>query len=212
MSESQSHGFLVQYQILENIYGYIELDSSRYTSKHDLCSDYNDVDPDRCNISIKTTLSKKRVDMGDARRVFNSLNEDNLNMIVVHLKQVDTMKKIESVVQVNLTAQGQLLFGNITCSDIETLDSMVKQKDLDNGTRKLFNIHLNEKSKYIQFNIKIDSKQRRLQCSFFDFPTFMKENPSLIVHRSDGPVFRGVKIEDVESGKRKRNKKNKNIQ
>jgi hypothetical protein len=44
MSESQSHGFLVQYQILENIYGYIELDSSRYTSKHDLCSDYNDVD------------------------------------------------------------------------------------------------------------------------------------------------------------------------
>lgn len=207
MSESQSHGFLIQFQILKNIYGYIELDSSRYTSKYDLCSEYNDVDPDRCNISIKATVSKKRVDMGDALRVFNSLKEDNLNMIVVHLEQNETMKKIVSVVQLNLTSQRELLFGEILCLDIKKLNSMVKQKDMDIEA-EAFKIHLNQKLKYIQFNIKIDTQQRRLQCSFFNFPAFLLENPSLIVHQSNGPVFRGVKMDDVVSGKRKRNKKN----
>ena len=207
MSESQSHGFLIQNQILKKYYDYIELDSSRYTSKYDLCSEYNNVDPDRCNISIKSTVSKKRVDMGDALRVFNSSKEDNLNMIVVHLVQDETKKKIVSVVQVNLTSQRELLFGEILCSDIETLKFMVKQKDMENEARE-FTKHLNQKLKYIQLNIKIDTKQRRLQCSFFNFPAFLLENQSLIVHQSNGPVFRGVKLDDVVSGKRKRNKKN----
>ena len=213
MVESQSYGFIIQRHILEYLYGYKEYDESPgYTAKYDLMSQYNDVDVDACNISIKTTGNKKRVDMGDALRVFDSVSDSSepLNMIVVNYIQKDKLKEVTTIVQANLSQKVQLLFGEIKKNDIEELIALVKKKNPskdDIAKRKSLNLDLNKKSTHIQFNAKIGSNQKRLQCSFFDFPKFLIENPTLIVHKGDSTNFRGLKIPEIISERRQFKKK-----
>lgn len=209
MPESQSHGFLFENQILKDIYGSMNATTEGYIKKYDLDAIHNHIDTVAYNLSIKSTGSN-RVDMGSALRVYDSLSDEPFSLINVSYTQVGETKKVTNVVQVDLTNGRELLFGNVKREDIEKLDTMVKQKspeETDICLRKIYNKELNNKSKYIQFNAKVDKKQRRLQCSFPAFFRFLIENQSLILHRSEGAKFRGVVIEDVETGPRERKRK-----
>ena len=183
-NEVQHHGFRWEQEVLRNIY---KTDPSKikYTNEMDLPGELNN----GVNLSIKTTGSYT-VCMADCLRFFDSLHGEHkkLHLMVILYKQVSDKKVIERVVQLDLTNSTKLLFGDVTRKELEELVKKVKEvpsnrKPTDKEHKEMYEIRdkLQAKLKHIMLNIKCNSTQSRVQCSFNKFKKFLEENNNLIV-------------------------------
>jgi hypothetical protein len=212
-TEVQSHGFCWERDLLLNIYRIStdDLSKIKYTNKADLPSELNAID--NCDLSIKTTCNENVVCMADCLRVFDAVSSGTpLHLVVIHYKQNDltNTKRIISIVEVDLTSSSDILFGTLTRADIEKLDNAVKsvphkRKPTQEEHSMMYTIRneLQSRSGAIYFNIKCDSRQSRLQCSFNRFKEFLDAHPSRIVARSETNEFRGGVIQlEIPSSRR----------
>jgi hypothetical protein len=188
-----------------------ELKKIKYNSKSDLPRALNRKDD--VDLSIKTTGSPNAIGMADCLRLHDAVSSGNpLHMTVVHYKQCDDKKTkaIVSITEVNLTNSVELLFGSITQGQLVTLDKAVKavpqsRSPTPEEYQKMYSIRdsLQPMSGAIHLDIKCNSQQSRLQCSFNRFQAFLKENPDRIIEQSTSGSFRGGNvIEVIESGRR----------
>jgi hypothetical protein len=211
MPEVQKHGFTLQDDMLRNVYGATdaELTSIGYTSAMDLPAKFNHIDG--VNLSIKATSSANTVCMGDCLRIFDETHSETpFHMTVIQHKQVGSKKVIVKLTEVNLTNSGALLFGTVTRAEIQGLDRLVKtvpqkRKPTPEERKQMYALRdrLKKTSGAILFNIKCNSTQSRLQCSFNKFKKFIEENPSRIIAESTTATFRGGAIlQEIESGPR----------
>jgi hypothetical protein len=202
-NEVQKHGFVWEKDILCNIYGATkeELKEIKYTNRIDLPAHLNRLD--KCNISVKTTKDENTVCMADCLRVFDAVSSGTpKHMVVVHYEQIQNIKKIINITEVDLTDTRDLLFGTLTRSQIEELDKLVKSVPKGRAPNPQEKNEIDSLRDYLRglsgailLNVKIDSKnQRRLQCSFNNFPQFLEENPERIVATSNTNEFRGGTI------------------
>lgn len=216
MPEVHKHGFSWEKSLLCGVYGAKEeeLKGVGYTCKTDLPAALNRLDAG-VGVSIKTAGLTNAVCMGDCLRVFDATSSaDPLHMTVVHYSQDDATgtKKLESVTEVDLTGSAPLLFGPITRAELEALDRAVKavpQKRSptaeEHAAMYALRNALLPHCKAIHLDIKCNSQQSRLQCSFSrsSFQQFLAEHPERVVARSTSAEFRGGHIvEQVASARR----------
>ncbi len=202
--EVQAHGFSWEKEILCNIYGATteELKKIKYTSKMDLPADLNHLD--KCDVSVKTSCSPNAVCMADCLRVFDSVSGGkSIHMVVVQYDQDDTdkTKNVKTITEVDLTNSRDALFGALTRSQIEELDTVIKavpqkRKPTEEEYDKMYALRdsLQKSSGAIHLDIKCNSTQSRLQCSFNRFQQFVEKNPTRRIARSDTNEFRGGAI------------------
>jgi hypothetical protein len=213
MPEVQLHGFTWQNDFMRNVYGVTEEEITQipYTAETDLPAAYNRLG--NVPVSFKASCSLNTVCMGDCLRVFDSVNtESPLHATVIHYEQDDVrkVKKLKHVTEVNLTNSREILFGSLTREEIERLDKLVKtvpqkRKPTAEEHAALYALQaeLQAKSGAIYMNIKCDSQQSRLQCSFNKFQKFLLAYPDRIVAQSDTCEFRGHRVmEELASGRR----------
>jgi hypothetical protein len=214
MPEVQKHGFSWEKDLIRNVYGATEeeLASIKYTSKMDLPATLNH--KDGVDVSIKTTCSLNAVCMADCLRVYDEVSSGKpLHLTVVTYKQNDETqtKTITNIVEVDLTNSVTELFGTLTRVELEELDRAVKAIPKGSSPTKeikesLQSLHasLQKKSGAIYMNIKCDSKsQRRLQCSFNRFQTFLKDHTSRIIAQSTTAEFRDGRLTETISSSRR---------
>ena len=202
--EVQLHGFSWEKEILRNVFGVTEaeLKEIKYTSKMDLPAHINRLD--NCDVSIKTSCSQNVVCMADCLRVFDAVSSGKpIHMVVIYYLQDDTSntKKIINITEVDLTDSRDLLFGTLTRCQIEELDKLVKsvpqkRKPTEEEYNNMYSLRdsLQNLSGAIHLDIKCNSTQSRLQCSFNRFQQFVEKNPLKIVAKSNTNEFRGGTI------------------
>ena len=209
--EVQLHGFTWEKDILLNVFKATneELNDISYTNKIDLPSKLNKLGD--YDVSVKTTKQLNSVCMADCLRLFNTVSSGkNIHMVVLFYKQIGDIKKLESVTEIDLTSTKELLFGDLTYEEIKELDRLVKlipQKRSptleEHQNMYILRNLLQKRSKAILLNIKCDSTQSRLQCSFNKFSLFIKENSSLIIEQNNTNELHGEKIKsEILSSKR----------
>ena len=218
MPEVQKHGFSWERNLIKEVYGASEeeLKSIKYTNKMDLPAALNRLD--HVNLSIKTSCAPNTVCMADCLRIFDSVSkEEPIHMAVLHYQQNDETKtkKLTSIVEVNLTNSREALFGSLTRDDIVRLDKLVKsvpQKRKptpeEHATLYALQKELQAKSGAIYLNIKCNSQQSRLQCSFNKFQEFLTSHKDRVIAESKTSEFRGKTIlQEVVSARRQFKKK-----
>lgn len=218
MPENQAHGKSWEKEIALNVFGVSEEDNNlnTHTARHDIPGKHNRLD-EGVNVSIKTT-GGDTVCMSDVRRVFENVgNVERLHMVVIMYNQnhSKSTKKINRIVEIDLTNSRKLLFGTATIDVINELVEYVKSVPNDmtaqhKATYKRMAKDIRTKyGGYISYAPKVDSKgQRRIQCCIPKFSNFVKENPHLVIAESQTGEFRGGSItEEIVSPPRKRNKK-----
>jgi hypothetical protein len=180
-----------------------------YTNKIDLPARFNRLDG--IDKSIKTTGKKGMVCMGDCKRLYTAVSsESRFHMIVIMFEQVGNTKKLVEIVELDLTSSRESLFGDLTLEEIESLDRVVKavpqkRRPTPEEHKHMYSIRdeLQKKSGAIHLDIKCDSKQSRLQCSFNRFQAFLEKNPERIVARSATNEFRGGRVSmEIQSSRR----------
>ena len=204
--ESQAHGFIWERSVLEGVY---KIPPGSYTRQHDVGADENIISPG-VNVSIKTSGGKS-VDMGDARRVYNSL--ESLNLILIHYKQDGEEKVLKSVLEVDLTDAREVLFGSLSFAEISEFHEQLRgippgRPSVEAVLRyKTIASELNARSGAVKLRPKVDSgRQRRLQCSFPDFARFCAANPARVITKNTAGILRGFQIPlRILSGLRIRN-------
>jgi hypothetical protein len=214
-TEVQGHGFTWEQQLITNVYNatpdQLKQKGVKYTSKMDLPSNCNNLD--KCDVSIKTTCSPNAVCMADCLRVFDSVSSGTpIHLTVVYYAQDDTTntKKVKSIVEIDLTNSCQLLFGTLTRAQVAELDSLVKsvpqkRSPTPEEYARMYSLRdtLQGQSGAIHLDIKCNSQQSRLQCSFNRFQTFIEANPVRVVAKSDTSDFRGGSISpEIPSSRR----------
>jgi hypothetical protein len=198
--EVQAHGFSWQNEIICNVYGATnkELKQIKYNSKMDLPANLNHLD--KCDLSIKTSGSPNAVCMADCLRVYDSMSSGNtIHMVLInYIQDSINTKKIVSITEVDLTNSHNLLFSTITRSQLEELDKLVKsvpqkRKPTEEEYNKMYSLRdsLQKLSGAIHLDIKCNSTQSRLQCSFNHFQEFIEKNPERIIATSMTNEFRG---------------------
>jgi hypothetical protein len=202
--EVQAHGFSWEKEIITNIYRATneELKEIKYTSKPDLPAKFNRLD--NCDISVKTTGSKNAVCMGDCLRVFDAVSSGKpIHAVVIHYIQDDAtnQKKVSNIIEIDLSDSRDLLFGTLSRSQLEDLDKAVKsvpqkRKPTEEEYKKMYSMRdsMQELSGAIHLDIKCNSTQSRLQCSFNRFQQYIEKNSSKIIAKSDTNEFRGGSI------------------
>ena len=202
--EVQLHGIIWEKDFLRNVFGVTkkELEEMKYTSKMDLPAHINRLD--NCDVSIKTSCSQNVVCMADCLRVFDAVSSGKpIHMVVIYYLQDDTSntKKIINITEVDLTDSRDLLFGTLTRCQIEELDKAVKsvpqkRKPTEEEYNNMYSLRdsLQNLSGAIHLDIKCNSTQSRLQCSFNRFQQFVEKNPLKIVAKSNTNEFRGGTI------------------
>jgi hypothetical protein len=225
MPEVHKHGFSWEKSLLCGVYGAQEgeLKGLGYTCKTDLPGALNRLEPG-VGVSIKTAGLSNAVCMGDCLRVFDAVSSaaaahDKLHMTLVHYEQDDAagVKKLAAVTEVDLTGSAAALFGDVSRTELEALDRAVKavpQKRSPTAEEHAAMYTLRDallpRCRAIHLDIKCNSQQSRLQCSFSRaaFQRFLAENPERVVARSSTAEFRGGRIvEEVTSGRRVFNSK-----
>jgi hypothetical protein len=202
--ENQKHGFLVEDEIRQVVFGLTE--KSQYTSIHDIDKHHNIFDSNE-NISIKTITGNGSLCMGCPRRIFLYPERELHTCILVRLKQDGESKVVTEIMEISLDDKAAL-FGELTVDDIQEYMTYIRKipcGKVDLATKR--EIHqkkevLNRKSGIIQFNPKVDSNtQRRVQCSI----SKLKSHPELVKYSSTVPIIRGIEIaSSFLSGIRKR--------
>ena len=196
---TQGHGFSIEKDIMRTIYHMTEeeIKSIPYTSKVDIPANLNRLD--HCDVSIKASCNPHMVCMADGLRFYDSVCSGNpIHMIVVHYRQLGDIKKITTITEIDLTDSCEALFGSLTRADIETLDRAVKavpqkKKPSEEERKTMYDIRdsLQKQSSAIHLDIKCNSTQSRLQCSFNRFQQFLESHPTRIVAKSNTHEFRG---------------------
>ena len=196
---TQGHGFSIEKDIMRTIYHMTEeeIKSIPYTSKVDIPANLNRLD--HCDVSIKTSCTPNTVCMADCLRFYDSVCSGNpIHMIVVHYRQIGDIKKITTIIEIDLTDSCEALFGSLTRVEIETLDRAVKavpqkKKPSEEDRKIMYDIRdsLQKKSGAIHLDIKCNSTQSRLQCSFNRFQQFLESHPTRVVAKSNTHEFRG---------------------
>jgi len=213
MPEVQTHGFQWERNLILEVYGASdsELKSIKYTNKMDLPAKLNHLD--KVNLSVKTSCADNTVCMADCLRIYDAVSkEEPLHMTVIHYNQDDktNTKKLKSVVEVDLTKSKDILFGTLTREEIERLDKLVKsvpQKrsptEEEHAAFYALQADLQKKSGAIYMNIKCNSQQSRLQCSFNKFQEFLETHKERIIAQTKTAEFRGKKIlDEIPSARR----------
>lgn len=216
--EVQAHGFIWENEILKHVFHATEeeLSSRKYTDKMDLDASLNRLD--NCNLSIKTSKSLNSVGMADCLRLYDIVDSGiPIHMIVIHYVQdpINKTKSVLNITEVDLTSSRELLFGHLNRSHIEELDKEVKcipqkRKPSPEESAKLCSLRdsLKPLAGYIYLNIKCNSTQSRLQCSFTNFQQFIKDNPERVIAQSNTNEFRGGTISAcIKSAQREFKKK-----
>lgn len=211
--EVQGHGFSWEKELILHVYGATneELKAIGYTSKMDLPSALNRLE--KCDISVKTSCNPNAVCMADCLRVYDAVSNGNpIHVVVVHYKQDDETgkKKIVSILEVDLTNSRELLFGSLERSHIEALDKAVKsvpqkRKPTEEEYNSMYSLRnkLQVNSGAIHLDIKCNSTQSRLQCSFNHFQSFIEKNPERLIAKSNNHEFRGGRISpEINSSRR----------
>lgn len=205
MPESQAHGFTWEKEVA-NCFGYTS-ENNRYTAAHDVPPEKNRV-LSGVAISVKTSGGKS-VDMGDICRIFAA--DTPLHCVVVFYTQIETIKKLVKIVEVNLTDAQKLLFGELTCEEINAYVDYVKGMSAEEAATKNYLVRsrsLTARSGFLAVRPKVDSKQQRVQCSFPDFQKFCDAYPERVIITSTKPELRGVGISaEIVSCRRVRNAK-----
>lgn len=213
----QKHGIFWEKELLINVYGATEeeFESINHTSRHDLPSEFNRVGD--FNLSVKVHKNKNKIDMADCRRLYEEVSSGRpIHMTAIHYCQDGNIKRIVSIIEIDLTNTGGILFGTLALGQIEDLVKEVKKipnkrRPTPEEHKSMYELqeHLQSLSGAIYLNIKCDSKsQRRLQCSFNDFQSFIENHPKLIVSKSVTNEFRGGSItREIQSENRKFTKK-----
>ena len=203
-NEVQSHGFSWERELICNVFGVTIEDYKqiKYTSKMDLPANLNRLDG--CDVSIKTSCNLNTVCMADCLRVFDAVTSGNsFHMVVVHYNQDDTnnTKNIIAITEIDLTASSDVLFGSLTRCQIEELDKLIKsipqkRKPTQEEHKKMYILRdsLQMMSGAIHLDIKCNSSQSRLQCSFNKFQEFIEKNPNKLIAKSNNNEFRGGAI------------------
>jgi hypothetical protein len=213
--EIQAHGFLWEKELLMNVYGATpeELKEIKYTSKMDLPGKYNRLG--NYDLSVKATGSNA-VCMADCLRIYDAVSSANpIHMVVIQYEQLkeekaeeaeqveekkvtNPIKKIISITEVDLTNTRELLFGTLTRTQIEDLAKLVKavpqkRKPTAEEYKNMYALRdaLQVLSGAIHLDIKCNSTQSRLQCSFNRFPQFIEKNPTKVIAKSLTNEFRG---------------------
>ena len=213
-TEVQAHGFQWEKELMVNVYGATmdELKQIRYTHKVDLPAAFNRLDG--CDLSIKTSCRPNMVCMADCLRIFDATGADTgaFRMVVVHYTQDDAMgvKRIARITELELAYSRELLFGTLTREQIETLDAMVKRvpakrKPTEEEYNDMYALRdeLQACSEAIHLDIKCNSTQSRLQCSFHRFQEFMARYPSRVIATSETNAFRGgIIVAEIQSSRR----------
>ena len=212
-TEVQSHGFRWEKELAVNVYHSteIELKNIKYTNKTDIPALLNRLDG--CDLSVKTTCSQNKVCMADCLRIFDAVSSETpLHMVVLNYKQYDESqtKKIVSIIEIDLTSSRELLFGSITRSQLEELDKAVKsvpqkRKPTEEEYTHMYRIRNQLQPQYgdIHLDIKCNSQQSRLQCSFNHFQQFIEKNPKRVIAYSHTNIFRGGEITNEISSSRR---------
>ena len=211
--EVQAHGFSWEKELITLVYGATpeELKGIKYNSKIDLPSELNRLDS--CDVSVKTSCSANAVCMADCLRMYDAVSSGKpIHLVVILYKQNDTTntKKISSIIEVDLTNLRDLLFGTLTRSQIEELDKAVKsvpqkRKPTEDEYKNMYSIRdrLQKTSGAIHLDIKCNSTQSRLQCSFNQFQSFLEKNKTRVVAKSNTNEFRGgVLSSEIKSSRR----------
>jgi hypothetical protein len=216
-TEVQSHGFSWEKDLMQNVYGVLpdDMKEIRYTNEIDLPAKYNRLDS--CDVSIKTTCNQNAVCMADCLRIYDAVSSGRqLHLTVVHYKQndADNTKTVASIIEIDLTSSQQLLFGELTRKQLEELDKAVKavpskRKPTPEEYTAMYSIRdkLQPLSGAIHLDIKCNSTQSRLQCSFNRFQSFIEKNPAIVIARSTTNQFRGGQIAAIISSARRAFKK-----
>jgi hypothetical protein len=202
----QQHGFEWEDQVKKVYMQDLSSNKIPYTSKIDLPASLNKVNG--VDLSIKTTGNKNSVCMGDALRQFDLLASGTpYHMVVVHYNQVDGIKKLAKIVEVDLT--GAKLFGSLTRAQIEKLDTMVKavpqkRKPTPEEHTAYYAFHKTLVSGPLSLAIKCNSSQSRLQVAFVGFEKYLEDNPKRVIAESTTGKFQGgVITEEIMSPRRK---------
>jgi hypothetical protein len=191
-----------------------ELQQIKYDSNFDLPARINHLE--NCHVSVKTSCSKNAVCMADCLRVYDNVNSSEpIHMVVIHYIQENNTKTVTTIIEVDLTDSSDLLFGSLTRSQIEELDKLVKRvphkrKPTQEEYNEMYALRdsLQKSSGAIHLDIKCNSSQSRLQCSFNRFQHFVEKNPERIVAKSNTNNFRGGSIaSQIISSRRKFKKK-----
>jgi len=184
-NEVQSHGFSWERELICNVFGVTIEDYKqiKYTSKMDLPANLNRLDG--CDVSIKTSCNLNTVCMADCLRIYDAVTSGNsFHLVVVHYIQDDTnnTKNIIAITEIDLTASSDVLFGSLTRCQIEELDKLIKsipqkRKPTQEEHKKMYILRdsLQMMSGAIHLDIKCNSSQSRLQCSFNKFKNLLKK-------------------------------------
>jgi hypothetical protein len=153
--------------------------------------------------------------MADCLRIYDAVSSANPNhMVVIQYEQLkaepekaepeeekevpNPIKKIISITEVDLTNTRELLFGTLTRTQIEDLAKLVKavpqkRKPTAEEYKNMYALRdaLQVLSGAIHLDIKCNSTQSRLQCSFNRFPQFIEKNPTKVIAKSQTNEFRG---------------------
>jgi hypothetical protein len=203
-NEVQSHGFSWERELICNVFGVTIEDYKqiKYTSKMDLPANLNRLDG--CDVSIKTSCNLNTVCMADCLRIYDAVTSGNsFHMVVVHYNQDDTnnTKNIIAITEIDLTASSDVLFGSLSRCQIEELDKLIKsipqkRKPTQEEHKKMYILRdsLQMMSGAIHLDIKCNSSQSRLQCSFNKFQEFIEKNPNKLIAKSNNNEFRGGAI------------------
>jgi len=218
--EVQLHGKIWEVELC-HVYGATseDLKDIGYTDKMDLPANFNRLT--HCNLSIKSTCSKNAVCMADCLRLYDAVSSGTpLHMVVIHYKHDDTTntKNVVSIVEVDLTSSHNELFGSLTRSQLESLDKTVKlvpqkRKPTPQEHQDFYSIRdsLQEFSGAIHLDIKCNSSQSRVQCSFNRFQEFLEQHPERIVAQSNTNAFRGGTLSSLKSSRRVFKKKEHSV-
>lgn len=212
-NEVQKHGFTWEGDMIRNVYK-CTTTTTPYTGAIDLPAHLNQLES--CRVSIKTTGSPNAVCMGDCLRVYDSVSGDvPIHATVMTYVQNDETKtkKIKSIVEVDITNSRTLLFGNLSRARIEELDQLIKKVPQKRSPtpeehKAMYalrdSLHvLSGKDAAIYLNIKCDSKQSRLQCSFNKWLSFVANHPDRVVAVGDASSFRcGSICAEISSDRR----------
>ncbi len=170
--EVQSHGLLFEQWLRDTFFGGYK--PQNYTQKWDIPATANP-DHGRIPVNPKATKHGTPIGLGDAMRQFE-INETFL-LIVGFWEQVTPSEKRWTNVQAVTVApeNWKKLWLPVTEADLDRLNGVVKDKSLSLEEARKRAQEIKSQPPFtlavIQVNPKIDSSQRRLQCSlrFDDF-------------------------------------------
>ncbi len=210
--ESQKHGFLFENKLILPLYAtdITKISGIKYTSRYDLNKKDNKYG---FNLQVKSTSRKNSVCMADACRVYEDVNEGYHLLVVVYTQEAKK-KKVEEIIEVDLSGMAPQLFGNVTMRDLRRLDRCIKRvpqkrspteeerKDIYD-MRDEIQTRIYDSGGCIHLDPKCNSQQSRLQCSFNRFQNFLDSHPDRIIAKSEGNIFRGSNIQyEIDSDKR----------